>query len=212
MNSNRFLWQASSPAFSPAAPFALRSLAAAVLLSSAAGASAEATSIAASATGVEELIVVAHPLGDDGIAQAATVLEGDALQRVLAANIGSTLATQAGVHNSSFGNAVGRPVIQGLGGPRVRVMQDRIDALDLSVTSADHVVTVEPLIAERVEILKGPSTLLYGTGAIGGVVDVQTNRIPKAAPEGGLGGVTGAVETRFDDNTDGNSTAGMVRG
>lgn len=168
-----------------------------------------AMSANAAGPAIEEVVVVAHPLSAEGVAQASLVVEGAELQRTLAANIGATLARQPGIHNSSFGAAVGRPVIQGLGGPRVRVMEDRIDTLDVSVTSADHAVSVEPLIAERVEVLKGPSTLLYGTGAIGGVVDVHTGRIPHAVPEGGL---TGSVETRFDNNNDGNATTGKLRG
>ncbi len=182
--------------------FTYRPLLLAVLAGSAVSANAATREI-------EEVIVVAHPLSAEGVAQASLVVEGAELQRTMAANIGSTLARQPGIHNSSFGAAVGRPVIQGLGGPRVRVMEDRIDALDVSVTSADHAVSVEPLIADRVEVLKGPSTLLYGSGAIGGVVDVHTGRIPHAVPEDGL---TGSVETRFDNNNDGNATTGKLRG
>ena len=62
-------------------------------------------------------------------------------------------------------------------------MRDRIDTLDVSVTSGDHAVTVDPLVADRVEIYKGSATLLYGSGAIGGVVDTHTGRIPHEVPE-----------------------------
>ena len=108
---------------------------------------------------LEEILVRAHPLSGDGLSQAALVVEGDELKRNLSANIGETLARQPGIQNSSFGNAAGRPVIRGLAGPRVRMMEDRLDTLDVSVTSVDHAVTVDPLIADRVEILKGPSSL-----------------------------------------------------
>ncbi len=127
---------------------------------------------------MEEVIVIAHPLSGEGLSQASTVLEGKELERKLAGNIGATLAQEPGIHSAQFGNAVGRPVIHGLSGPRIRIMEDRIDALDLSVTSADHAVTIEPFIADRIEVLKGSSALLYGSGAIGGVVDVHTGRIP----------------------------------
>ncbi len=157
---------------------------------------------------VEEVIVVAHPLSGEGLSQAATLIEGEELSRAIDDNIGSTLGKSPGIHNASFGNAVGRPVIHGVGGPRVRVMEDRIDALDVSVTSADHATMVEPFIAERVEVLKGPSTLLYGSGAIGGVVDVHTNRIPHETYDS----IWGGIETRTNDNDEGNSTAAKLNG
>ena len=100
-------------------------------------------------------------------------------------------------------------MIHGLGGPRVKVMEDRIDSLDVSVTSADHAVGIDPFIAERIEVLKGPSTLLYGSGAIGGVVDVHTGRIPHNVPSQL---VTGGISTTFDSNTDGNATAFKLNG
>ncbi len=157
---------------------------------------------------IEETIVVAHPLSAEGLSQASIVLGGEALKRKTAGTIGATLAQEPGVHSSSFGTAVARPVIHGLGGPRIKVMEDRIDALDVSVTSADHAVTVEPFIADRIEVLKGSSTLLYGTGAIGGVVDVHTGRIPHNVPDA----LNGGIETRFDDNADGNVTTGKLNG
>lgn len=91
----------------------------------------------------------------------------------------------------------------------IRIMEDRIDTLDVSVTSADHAVSIEPFVAERIEVLKGPSTLLYGSGAIGGVVDVHTGRIPHAVPEKAF---SGGIETRFDSNTNGNTSAAKLNG
>lgn len=158
---------------------------------------------------IEEVVVIAHPLSAEGLSQAGQVLEGEALERKRAASIGATLAQETGVHSAQFGIASGRPVIHGLGGPRVRIMEDRIDALDVSVTSTDHAVMVEPFIAERVEILKGPSTVLYGSGAIGGVVDVHTGRIPHKVPDRAF---SGGVESRYDNNTHGTSTAFKANG
>lgn len=158
---------------------------------------------------IEQVTVVAHPLSGEGLAQAVDILEGKELARKRATNIGATLAKQPGIHSAPFGNAVGRPIIHGLSGPRVRIMEDRIDTLDVSVTSGDHAVSVEPFIAERIEVLKGASTLLYGTGAIGGVVDVHTARIPHSVP---LDGLAGGLETRFDDNTNGFSRAMKLNG
>ncbi len=154
----------------------------------------------------EEMVVTAHPLSAEGLAQPVTVLEGEALNRAAAASIGETLVNQPGVHNAPFGQAVGRPVVRGLSGPRVKVMEDRIDTLDVSVSSPDHATTIEPFIADRVEVLKGPSTLLYGNGAIGGVVDVHTGRIPHAMPDK----VKAKAEIRGADNADQRTAAGMI--
>ena len=145
---------------------------------------------------METLVVRAHPLSGEGLSQAAIALEGEDLEREVAGTIGATMARQPGVHSSAFGEAAGRPVIHGMSGARVRVMEDRLDTMDASVTSADHATTVDPFLANRVEVLKGPSTLLYGSGAIGGVVDVNTGRIPHDARER----ITGKVEVRGADN------------
>ena len=148
---------------------------------------------------VEEIIVLAHPLARDGLAQPSDVLDADELERKAVDNIGATVGNEPGIHNSSYGVGAGRPVIHGLGGARVRVMEDQIDTLDVSVSSGDHAVTVDPFIAERVEVLKGSATLLYGSGAIGGVVDVHTGRIPEEVPDR----VHGAIDLRGSDNGDG---------
>ncbi len=158
---------------------------------------------------IEEVIVIAHPLSGEGLAQAHAVLAGAELERKLATNLGATLAAEPGVHSAQFGNAVGRPVIHGLSGPRIRIMEDRIDTLDVSVTSADHAVAIEPFVVEKIEVLKGSSTLLYGSGAIGGVVDVHTGRIPHQLPDQP---VYGGIETRYDHNTNGTSNTIKLNG
>ena len=95
-----------------------------------------------------------------------------------------------------------------MGAARVRVMEDRIDTLDVSVSSGDHAVAVDPFVAERVEVLKGSATLLYGSGAIGGVVDVQTGRIPQEVPER----LSGALSLRGSDNGNGRNSAARLDG
>ena len=152
----------------------------------------------------EEVVVTAHPLSDTGLAQPAQVLAGAALDRARGANIGATVERLPGVRLSSFGEAAGRPVIHGLAGARVRMLEDRSDTLDVSVTSSDHMVTVESFVAERVEVLKGPSTLLYGSGAIGGVVNVETGRIATTVPDDSFGA---RLEVRGNDNGDGTAAA-----
>ena len=154
---------------------------------------------------LEEIVVTAHPLAGEALSEAVAVLDGEVLEQAITETIGATVARQPGIHSASFGEAVGRPVIHGMSGPRVRVMEDRIDVMDVSVTSGDHAVTTDPFVAERVEVIKGPSALLYGSGAIGGVVDVQTGRIPREQRQG----VEGRGVLRAADN--GNATGGALR-
>ena len=170
----------------------------------AAGAQDPASSAEPGATGdhgpgFEEIIVTAHPLSDTGLVQPAQVLAGEALDQERGANIGATVERLPGVRSAAFGEAAGRPIIHGVGGPRVRVLEDRADTLDVSVSSTDHMVTVEPFLADRVEVLKGPATLLYGSGAIGGVVNVDTGRIADTLPDDDF---KARLELRGDDNGD----------
>ncbi len=153
---------------------------------------------------IDEVIVRSHPLSAESLAQPVATLSGEALERSLSASIGETLRDLPGIHSASFGQAVGRPVIRGLGGARVKTMQDRIDTMDVSVSSPDHLTTIDPFSARSIEVLKGPSTLLYGTGAIGGVVDVHTGRIPHQVPEE----VSAKGELRATDNA--NQRSGAV--
>lgn len=111
-------------------------------------------------------------------AQPVSVLRGEDLRRKREASLGDTLSRELGVASSSFGPAAGRPIIRGLDGPRIRVLENGIGTLDLSAISPDHAVTVESLNASQIEILRGPATLLYGSGASGGIVNVVSGRIP----------------------------------
>jgi iron complex outermembrane receptor protein len=118
-----------------------------------------------------------------------TVLSGDELRRLASTTIGDTLNGSPGLANASFGPGVGRPVIRGQQGARVLVLQNSTSSGDVSGLSADHSVSVEPMLAESIEVLRGPSTLLYGGGAIGGVINVIDNRIPNKVPEETSGGI-----------------------
>ncbi len=142
------------------------------------------------------------------MAQAVTVLQGDDLRRKREASLGDTLSHELGVTSSGFGPAAGRPIIRGLDGPRVRVLEGGIGTLDLSTLSPDHMVTVESLNATQIEILRGPATLLYGSGASGGVVNVVTDRIPEQI----FKSPKGHVEMRGNSATDERSGAFKVMG
>jgi len=113
-----------------------------------------------------------------------TVLSGDLLADDLRPSIGETLASQPGVSAAGIGPAASRPVLRGLGGERVRLLTDGIGSIDLSSSSADHAVAINPLTAERIEVLRGPSALQFGSSAIGGVVNVLDGRIPRRLPDG----------------------------
>ncbi|MES2493784.1 MAG: TonB-dependent receptor [Pseudomonadota bacterium] len=110
------------------------------------------------------------------------VLAGPALDQAIRSSIGDTLAKTPGVSATSFGPTASRPVLRGLQGERVRVLTDGIGSIDVSNTSADHAAVVNPLLAERIEVLRGPQALLYGSSAIGGVVNVIDRRIPVSIP------------------------------
>lgn len=127
------------------------------------------------------------------LATPVAVLEGDRLVQRREATLGDSLDSLPGVRASGFGPGASRPQIRGLDGARVRVMSDGVDVLDASTLSADHAVSVEPLLAERIEVLKGPATLLYGGGAIGGVVNVIDRKVPTRVP---VDGYEGEMELR----------------
>jgi iron complex outermembrane receptor protein len=122
---------------------------------------------------------------EDGLSS-SSVLEGEALARDLRTTVGETLARQPGVSATSFGPNASRPVLRGSQGERVRVLTDGIGSLDASNTSVDHAVAINPLTADRIEVLRGPSALLFGSAAIGGVVNVIDARIPRHVPEDGV--------------------------
>ncbi len=122
------------------------------------------------------------------IAAPYSVISGDDVVASGAATIGEALAGQPGVHADTFGAGASRPVIRGQVGPRVKVLSDSSSVIDVSDISPDHAVAVDPLLGEQIEVLRGPATLLYGGGAIGGVVNVLDNKVPTRLPDGGLEG------------------------
>ncbi len=132
-----------------------------------------------------EEIVVTAPFSQDASKRLAgtTILTGEDLTREIRTTIGDTLAKQPGVSSTSFGPNASRPVLRGFQGERVRLLTDGIGSIDVSNTSVDHAVIINPLTAERIEVLRGPSALLFGSSAIGGVVNVLSNRIPRKVPD-----------------------------
>lgn len=123
------------------------------------------------------------PRRQGDILSGTSVITGEELTRSLRPTIGETLARQPGVSATSFGPNASRPVLRGFQGERVRILTDGIGSFDVSNTSVDHAVAINPLTAERIEVLRGPSALLYGSSAIGGVVNVIDSRIPRRVPD-----------------------------
>jgi iron complex outermembrane receptor protein len=159
---------------------------------------------------LDEIIVTA-PLQDkkSDSPVPVTVLSDDELRMKTGHSIGDTLKNELGISSQSFGPGVGTPVIRGQAGPRVRVLSNGIGSNDVSAISPDHATSVEPLLAERIEVLRGPATLLYGSGAMGGVVNVIDNRIPGRQFDKLVGA---ALEQRFDSTSDETSTTMKVEG
>lgn len=148
--------------------------------------SALAQSAAEPSTGPIPTILVTLGLEEDEnlVTSPFSVLNADeAFQG--SSSLGDLLDGLPGVHADSFGGGSSRPVIRGQTSPRVSVLSDGAGILDASEVSPDHAMMVEPLLARRIEVLRGPATLLYGGGAIGGVVNVLDNKVPRDVPERG---------------------------
>jgi iron complex outermembrane receptor protein len=157
---------------------------------------------------LDQLVVTASPLlpGSEDVVQPVTVIAGKELDARKAGTIGETVAKEVGVQSSFFGGGVGRPIIRGQDGARVQVLEGGVSALDVSTVSVDHAVSIEPFLADQIEILKGPATLLYGSGAVGGAVNVVDGRVPAGLPDSPL---TGRAEIR--GNTGADERTGMLR-
>lgn len=156
---------------------------------------AQAQTAAAADASLDEVVVTALPLdrfGRDATSN-VTVLSGDALVTRRQATLGETLSGIPGVNSDTFGGGASRPVIRGQTAPRVTVLSNGAALMDASQVSPDHAVTTEPMLIDRIEILRGPSALLYGGGAIGGAVNLVDKKVPTYVP---VGGGEGVVEVR----------------
>jgi iron complex outermembrane receptor protein len=155
-----------------------------------------------------EHVIVTAPLHktEAETALPVTVLAGDELRDKAKNTIGETLNLEPGISSSSFGPGVGQPIIRGQGGNRVSVIQNGIVIRDAASISPDHANATEALLAESIEVIRGPATLLYGSGTIGGVVNVIDNRIPSSTPEF----TELSLEYRHDTVNDQNTVVGAL--
>lgn len=135
-----------------------------------------------------------------------SVLAGDELRKKQASTLGDTLKNEVGVHSTFYGSVASSPIIRGLDGPRVLVTQNGLDSGDASRVSPDHVVATDTSTATQIEVLRGPATLFYGSGAIGGVVNVVDQRIPDNNDW------EGAVSTDRNTNNSEETFSGFVKG
>ena len=140
------------------------------------------TSSRAAAVAPDIIVTGVLQRSENDVLQGTSVLTGEALTRDLRPTIGETLAHLPGVSATSFGPTASRPILRGFQGERIRVLTDGIGSIDVSNTSVDHAVIIDPLLAERIEVLRGPEALLYGSSAVGGVVNVIDTRIPRSVP------------------------------
>ena len=153
-----------------------------------------------SSTQLETIQLQAHPL----VQTAADFAVADHVidQKTLAersTTIGDAMADELGVYSNQYGSGSSRPVIRGQDGPRVKVLQHASETADVSTLSPDHAITVDPILAKQVEIIRGPSTLLYGAGTVGGLVNVTDQKIPTQMPNNGL---EGQVGLRYNTGSD----------
>ncbi len=153
-------------------------------------------------------LTVGRSLRVAGIAlQPVTEMSGDKLARRAQGTLGETLAWEPGVSSTSFSPGASRPVIRGFDGFRVRTLRDDLGTMDLSDTSPDHGIGVEPLLAESLEVHRGPSALLYGNSAIGGAVNIRSRTLARELP---LNDVTGSLDSRFETAAPGWSQSGFA--
>lgn len=157
---------------------------------------------------IEQIDVTATPFHSSIMesAQPVSVLAGDDLRRQQSATLGDTLKNEVGVHSSYFGPVASTPIIRGLNGPRLMITQNSLDTSDASRVGPDHVVAAEASTAEQIEILRGPATLFYGSGAIGGVVNVVDDRVPSSSE------VKGAFSVDHSTVNEGNRISGAFTG
>ncbi|MEO6292405.1 MAG: TonB-dependent receptor [Burkholderiaceae bacterium] len=153
--------------------------------------------LAQSTVALKEVIVTGNPLGATELITPSTQLSGTDLTLRSTATLGETLNNLPGVSSTYFGPNASRPIIRGLDGDRIRVLQNSGASMDASALSFDHAVPNDPISIERIEVLRGAGALLYGGSAVGGVVNVIDNRIPTEPQFDEKGGVSGKTDVGY---------------
>ena len=133
---------------------------------------------------LQEVTVTGNALGNAEGIQAVQILQGEELMINGQSTLGETLALTPGVSSSYFGPNASRPIIRGMDGDRIKILNNSASSHDVSALSNDHAVPSDPLTVERIEVLRGPAAIMYGGSAVGGVVNLIDNRIPTQPMEG----------------------------
>ncbi|MEM6603970.1 MAG: TonB-dependent receptor [Pseudomonadota bacterium] len=160
---------------------------------------------------IDPVVVTANPFGKtaNNFVQPITIVTGDEIVKNPGSTIGDVLGREPGIRSSYYGPNVSRPVIRGLDGDQINILQNGISNLDASQTSADHNVAIDPLAIEKIEVLRGPSALLYGPKSVGGIVNIIDNRIPSERIDAP---VTGIVDGRFNSTNSERSGSFLIEG
>lgn len=160
---------------------------------------------------IDTLTVTANPFqrSNNNLIQPVTMVRGDELAKQNETTIGSALGNEPGIRSSDFGPNAARPVIRGLASDQINILQNGVNNLDVSAISDDHNIAIDPLSLERIEVIRGPSALLYGSKAVGGVVNLIDNRIP-SEPIGVP--ITGVLDGRFNSANKERSGAFLLQG
>ncbi|MDQ8197381.1 TonB-dependent receptor [Pelagicoccus enzymogenes] len=160
---------------------------------------------------LEAVVITASPFvtSKEELVVPAGELTGESLRRSAESSLGATLSGEPGVRSTYYGPGAGRPVIRGFDGDRIRILNQGTDSFDVSQTSPDHGVSIEPLFAHDIEVVRGPASLLYGNAAIGGVVNVMGKELPR---ERALKPFAGQFETFYGSVSDEKSVGAAFQG
>ena len=158
------------------------------------------------AQAIQEVVITGNPLSKSSISSAVSSLSGQSLLEQGQSTLGETLNQLPGVSSTYFGPNASRPIIRGLDGDRIRVLNNSGASMDASSLSYDHAVPMDVLSTERIEVLRGPSALQYGGSAIGGVVNVIDNRIPRQKMQG----LTGKAQSQLASGNRERSNGAML--
>jgi iron complex outermembrane receptor protein len=164
----------------------------------------------AAGSSLKEVTVTGNPIGTDEVIAPASSLSGNALILRRATTLGETLDKTPGISSSYFGPNASRPIIRGLDGDRIRILSNGGAAIDASALSYDHAVASDPISVERIDVLRGPGALLYGGSAVGGVVNVIDNRIPREALFDEKGGITGKLNLGTSTGNNGKEAGSLL--
>jgi iron complex outermembrane receptor protein len=164
------------------------------------------------APSLKEITITGNPLGTTDLIAPADQYSGEGLLLRSKTTLGETLDGVPGVSSTYFGPNASRPIIRGLDGDRIRILGNGGATLDASSLSYDHAVTADPISIERIEVLRGPGALLYGGSAVGGVVNVIDNRIPREALFDAKGGVGGKVDLGLASGNREKGAAALLEG